>query len=122
MSEGHKRYPSELAPKFVLRFPQGMREEIREIASNNHRSMTAEIIMRLEKTLLGDRILLDSSDSLPGTPSRSLPRAGHRGQALGVQEPTKTYINELDNHEQQLVAIFRQLPENKRRAIMALIS
>ncbi len=99
-----------------------MREEIREIASNNHRSMTAEIIMRLEKTLLGDRILLDSSDSLPGTPSRSLPRAGHRGQALGVQEPTKTYINELDNHEQQLVAIFRQLPENKRRAIMALIS
>ncbi len=109
MSAGHKRYPSELAPKFVLRFPQGMREEIREIASNNHRSMTAEIIMRLEKTLLGDRILLDSSSSLSGNPS--------------VQEPaTDAYINELNNYEQQLVTIFRQLPENKRRAIMALIS
>lgn len=103
MTEGHKRYPSELAPKFVLRFPQGMREEIREIASNNHRSMTAEIIARLEKTLLGDRLSADNSNT--------------------VQEPiADAYINELSSEEQQLISIFRQLPENKRNALFALLS
>lgn len=103
MSEGHKRYPSELAPKFVLRFPQGMREEIREIAANNHRSMTAEIIARLEKTLLSDGLLSEQSNT--------------------VQEPlSEAYIKELSSVEQQLVAIFRQLPESKRRALIELFS
>ncbi len=103
MSEGHKRYPSELAPKFVLRFPQGMREQIREIAANNHRSMTAEIITRLEKTLLSDGLL--------------------SGQSPSVQEPlTEAYVKELSSVEQQLVSIFRQLPENKRRSLLELFS
>ena len=101
MSEGHKRYPSELAPKFVLRFPQGMREEIREIAANNHRSMTAEIITRLEKTLLSDGLL--------------------SAQPHSVQEPlTEAYVKELSSVEQQLISIFRQLSENKRRALLEL--
>ncbi len=103
MSQGHKRYPSELAPKFVLRFPQGMREEIREIASSNHRSMTAEIIARLEKTLLNERTDFSSTSSVQ--------------EALA--EP---YLNELSSCEQQLVMIFRRLPENKRRALLALLS
>ncbi|NOX26586.1 MAG: Arc family DNA-binding protein [Gammaproteobacteria bacterium] len=103
MSEGHKRYPSELAPKFVLRFPQGMREQIREIAANNHRSMTAEIITRLEKTLLSDGLLSAQSPS--------------------AQEPlTEAYVKELSSVEQQLVSIFRQLPENKRRSLLELFS
>ncbi|MBL1433532.1 MAG: DNA-binding protein [Gammaproteobacteria bacterium] len=103
MSEAHKRYPSELAPKFVLRFPQGMREEIREIATNNHRSMTAEIIARLEKSMLVD-----------GLPT---------GSVNTVQEPlTEAYINVLSSSDQQLVSLFRQLPEDKRRALIALLS
>ncbi len=100
-SKNSKRYPSELAPKFVLRFPQGMREEIREIAANNHRSMTAEIIARLEKTLLSERSMSSSKVS---------------------EAAVDPYLNELSNHEQELVAIFRQLPENKRNALLALFS
>ena len=103
MSQGHKRYPSELAPKCVLRFPQGMREEIREIASSNHRSMTAEIIARLEKTLLSER--------------------DEFGISISVQETLAyPYLNELSSCEQQLVMIFRRLPENKRRALIVLLS
>jgi len=98
----HKRYPSELAPKFVLRFPQGMREEIREIATRNHRSMTAEIIARLEKTLTGDR--------------------GVSANGHSVRESmADPYLNALDDIEQQLVTIYRQLPESKRLALIALL-
>lgn len=102
MSDGNKRYPSELAPKFVLRFPQGMREEIREIAASNRRSMTAEIIARLEQTLTSD----------------------HDGQVshLIQEADVDPYFNELASEEQQLVALYRQLPDNKRRALMALLA
>lgn len=103
MTDRNKRYPSELAPKFVLRFPQGMREEIRDIAASNHRSMTAEIIARLEKTLVSERAMADSDN-------------------LVNENAAEPYLNELSNYEQQLVTVFRQLPESKRRALIALIS
>lgn len=35
--------------QFSLRFPDGMRELIREMASKNGRSMNAEIIFQLER-------------------------------------------------------------------------
>lgn len=36
----------------MLRFPEGMRERFRQEAVRNGRSMNAEIILRLEKSLL----------------------------------------------------------------------
>lgn len=44
-------YPSQIAPKFTIRFPDGLREEIARLAEKNHRSMRAEIIARLEDSL-----------------------------------------------------------------------
>lgn len=46
-----KKYPSQVAPKFTIRFPEGLREEISRFAQKNHRSMKAEIIARLEESL-----------------------------------------------------------------------
>jgi len=37
--------------KFMLRFPEGMREHIAALAKHNGRSMNAEIISRLEESL-----------------------------------------------------------------------
>jgi len=34
--------------KYVLRFPDGMRERIKDAAAENNRSMNAEIVARLE--------------------------------------------------------------------------
>lgn len=48
MSE--KQYPSDKQDKFMLRFPDGMRDRIREEAEANGRSMNAEIIHRLEQS------------------------------------------------------------------------
>lgn len=57
-----KQYPSDKQDKFMLRFPDGMRDRIREEAEANGRSMNAEIILRLEASLAGDAVL---SDDLP---------------------------------------------------------
>lgn len=43
-------YPSEVQDRFIVRFPEGMRDKIAEIAKSNGRSMNAEIIARLEQS------------------------------------------------------------------------
>lgn len=42
-------YPSAKQDQFVLRFPDGMRERIKQAADANRRSMNAEIIAALEE-------------------------------------------------------------------------
>lgn len=49
-----KQYPSTVAPRVNLRFPDGLREKISEVAKKNHRTMTDEIVSRLEKSLESD--------------------------------------------------------------------
>jgi hypothetical protein len=44
-------YPSELADRFQLRMPEGMRDEIEATAKANGRSMNAEIVLRLQQSL-----------------------------------------------------------------------
>jgi hypothetical protein len=43
-----KPYPSELQDRFIVRFPDGMRDRIAEAAKANNRSMNSEIIARLQ--------------------------------------------------------------------------
>jgi Arc-like DNA binding domain len=45
-------FPSRSLDKFVLRLPEGMRERIGIAARNNKRTMTAEIVQRLEASFL----------------------------------------------------------------------
>lgn len=42
--------PSQSADKYILRFPDGMREQIAAAAKANNRSMNAEIIARLQSS------------------------------------------------------------------------
>ncbi|MFD9897492.1 Arc family DNA-binding protein [Mesorhizobium sp. NPDC059025] len=39
------------AEKYIIRFPDGMRERIRECAAENRRSMNAEIVHYLDRAL-----------------------------------------------------------------------
>lgn len=43
-------YPSETADRFIVRFPDGMRDRLKQAAADNNRSMNAEIIARLESS------------------------------------------------------------------------
>lgn len=46
------RGKSRTAEKFVARLPDGMRSRIEALATENHRSMNAEIIRRLERSFI----------------------------------------------------------------------
>ena len=48
MNDSNKRTPA-LVEKFVIRLPNGLREQIKALSEQNRRSMNSEIIMVLEK-------------------------------------------------------------------------
>ena len=45
-----KPFPSETQERFIVRFPDGMRDRIAEAAKANNRSMNSEIVARLERS------------------------------------------------------------------------
>lgn len=47
--------PSITADKYMVRFPDGMREEIKRIASENERTINGEIVYRLKKSLKAEK-------------------------------------------------------------------
>ncbi|WP_434701422.1 transcriptional regulator AmrZ [Pseudomonas aeruginosa] len=90
-------YSSRTADKFVVRLPEGMREQIAEVARSHHRSMNSEIIARLEQSLLQEGALQDN---------------------LGVRLDSP----ELSLHERELLQRFRQLTHRQQNAQVALIA
>jgi plasmid stability protein len=46
-----KPYPSEQQERFIIRFPDGMRDKISALAKANGRSMNAEVISMIEASL-----------------------------------------------------------------------
>lgn len=51
-----KKARSDMMDKFVLRMPDGLREEIRQAAEKSGRSMNAEMIYRLQNFKESDEI------------------------------------------------------------------
>ncbi|MDY0746554.1 Arc family DNA-binding protein [Paucibacter sp. R3-3] len=62
------KFPSDAAEKFVVRFPDGMRDRIADAAKQSGRSMNAEIIQRLESTF-GESAGLPGGDVLASLPA-----------------------------------------------------
>jgi hypothetical protein len=61
------KYPSQLAERFQIRMPDGLRDKIRAAAEENKRSMNTEIIARLEESFnpLGRSGVFGVSISIP---------------------------------------------------------
>lgn len=59
-----KPYDSRTADKFVIRLPEGMREEIAERAKANGRSMNSEMVMMMRNQLDGGASLGDVANNL----------------------------------------------------------
>lgn len=58
-------YSSRTADKFVVRLPDGMREQIADVARESHRSMNSEIIARLEQSLKdGEVVATEPAESV----------------------------------------------------------
>jgi len=76
-----KRYPSHTLDKFQLRFPDGMRDRIKQAAEESGRSMNAEIIHRLEQSFESSGVPMDE---LP-TPEQAREQAEKARASLQVQ-------------------------------------
>lgn len=83
---------SRSADKFVVRLPDGMREQIAAIANTNHRSMNSEIVLHLET-------LIDNCTVIPGA------------------SPLATSAEEI-----RALQAFRGLSAEKRKAMLALLA
>lgn len=92
------------AEKFVVRLPPGMRRRIADAARCYRRSMNSEIVARLEQSL-------DSGVAPFPVPD---PGAAGTGEAVADAPIPET---ELETH---LLKIFRKLPPERRRALLAL--
>ena len=55
MSEDIHKYPSQLAERFQVRMPDGLRDKLKTSAEENSRSMNAEIVARLEESFVAQR-------------------------------------------------------------------
>lgn len=87
--------PSDLADKFMLRLPDGMRDRIAEAARTNGRSMNAEIIYRLQSSLDGpSREPDDAGEPSSLTPEQVLQimkSLGDASRRLGVRITLEAY-------------------------------
>ncbi len=90
-------FSSRTADKFVVRLPDGMRDQIAEVARHHHRSMNSEIIARLEQSLFQEDSLDDNVAQRIDSPDLSL-------------------------HERELLQRFRQLSKRQQNALVALIA
>lgn len=59
-----KPYPSQTQDRYIVRFPEGMRDQIAEAAKANNRSMNAEIVARLEATFDGSLLTIPQAQDL----------------------------------------------------------
>lgn len=104
------------AEKFVVRLPPGMRRRIADAARCYRRSMNSEIVARLEQSL-------DSGVAPFPVPEADSARADAAAAvadgpvAEGASAPGAIAESEL---EQNLLEIFRSLPPERRRALLAL--
>jgi hypothetical protein len=56
-----EQYPSQAQDRIIIRMPDGMRDKLSAIARANGRSMTAEVVHRLEQSFERDA----TSDAVP---------------------------------------------------------
>lgn len=59
------KFPSQTQDKFTVRFPDGMRDKIAEIAKKNNRSMNSEIICMLEREIMNEESLVNDMNEHP---------------------------------------------------------
>ncbi|MGV2110158.1 Arc family DNA-binding protein [Agrobacterium salinitolerans] len=90
-----KRFPSDKADQYIVRFPEGMRDTIKAEAEKNGRSMNSEIIARISRTLIED-------DFMPKYIQR------HEEMASDLHNKEKT-TNKLELLAEELLRELRQM-------------
>lgn len=103
--------PSRTAEQFVVRFPDGMRDRIAEVAKANNRSMNAEIVSRLQASL-------EINQSSGANLERSLKNVRNLS-AHGVEIPAKAVedlLRALDDSRKAVEAFTHEMLAEKPRS------
>lgn len=58
--------PSRKLDQYIVRFPDGMRDRLKQEAAKNNRSLNAEIIARIQQSFKGFTGILEQADELAG--------------------------------------------------------
>ena len=100
-----KIYNSRNADKFVVRLPDGMREQIAERAKTNGRSMNAEMVMMMQNQLNGGASLSDSASALIDLVQLELGERTQERRDQDTKEAISTYLagSGLPNNAMEVV-------------------
>lgn len=101
-----RRQSPAVVDKFVIRLPQGLRNQIRELSENNRRSMNSEIIMVLEQY-----IQQQASDELADT-TQARQYANLESSAPSAADPSELSLDEK----------LKSLPPEKKAALLSLLT
>jgi len=90
-----------MVEKFVIRLPQGLREQIKTLSEQNRRSMNSEIILVLEKHIQQNRDI-DMDD-------------------LSIQDFPENNVRPHSFTQQELNKRLESLPPEKQEALLELL-
>lgn len=100
-------YPLQPQDKYVLRFPDGMRDRLKKEAADNGRSLNAEIIYRLQTTLEMDdyqpveNIHTDAAADQQAERDRSARELGFLIQKVLDNDKARAWLTELFEQERR---------------------
>ena len=109
-------YPSRKAPRIIIRLPDGMRDALQTVARKNHRTVTGEVVCRLEKSLAEEGISIAVPDDFYKSP-KVLPPP----QAVAT-EPLVYRITPTPELDAELDRLLATLPPEKKQALVLLLS
>jgi hypothetical protein len=92
--------------RYVVRFPPQLRDQIVEAAQYYRRSRNSEIVVRLEQSFRG--VLADGIGSGHAPPMHS--------------QIESMFGRGLDHDEEKVVLAFRRLPQEKKSALLELLT
>lgn len=117
MTTERAAYPSEEADKYIVRFPPGMRDQLKESAKANGRTMNAEIVARLEQTLKGDSsnaLIVDQANQIWELRQQIL--SDHLAMTGALQALMETE----DKHEQVTASLRAAIGDTRNEAAAAI--
>ncbi len=87
-------------PPLRIRLPEALKAKVKALAAENHRSMNAEIVSRLEWSIAqGDMVLVREPPSAPPTPSLEEEVASLKTQLRNLRKQ----VGEIDTRTQHLL-------------------
>jgi len=92
-----KRYPSHTLKQVLLRIPEPMRDALERAADENGRSLTAEVLARIESTFPADEVWLSRVQKSP--------RIQKGKKLIALQVAIEAVQSELDTLKKSIEAL-----------------